>query len=160
LTPILEAVSANTKRGQLIADIAPDVEGILNSVSFDTKKEKRQLLEDAAPAVGALVPGVTTELGPIVEAVSTNTKRGQLIADIAPDVAGILNSVSFDTKKEKRQLLEDAAPAVAALIPGVTTELGPIVEAVSTNTKRGQLIADAAPYVGDILTSVSDDTKA
>ncbi|KAJ5109086.1 hypothetical protein N7456_005761 [Penicillium angulare] len=124
--------SSLKKRGELLKDLAPEVEQILTITGPNAKN----LLVKLSPSVASLVsglglPGVGVPAGKIVK---TAGNAGDLVKDIAPGVKNLLIVTHSDTQA----LLVELSPEVAELVSGLGlaatgASVGAVVATVAAN---------------------------
>ncbi|KAL2796543.1 hypothetical protein BJX66DRAFT_132781 [Aspergillus keveii] len=128
---VLTTVGNNLKRDQIVQDLAPQVQDILEV----TGPNAERLLLQLSPEAAALVSGLGLPIGaPVGEVVASASSVGELPKDLGKPVHDLITVVGADGSA----LLVKLAPSVASLVSGlglagVGQSVGSIVATLGNN---------------------------
>lgn len=154
--PLGTIVASASSLGGLVAGLGPVVDGLVTVVGADVGA----LLIGLSPELAALLsglglPNVGIPVGTVVATLGSSLKRGEIIQDIAPQVADTLRV----TGPNAQELLVKLSPEVAALVSGLglPTVGVPLGSVVATAGDIGTLLKDISGPVQNLLTITGND---
>ncbi|OGM40944.1 hypothetical protein ABOM_010345 [Aspergillus bombycis] len=126
---IVATLGENLKRsadGQLVQDVAPKVQDVLEVTGTDSKRLLIQLSPSVASLLAALgLPGVGTSVGQIIK---TAGNVGDLLKDLGEPVKNLLTVVAQDGSFLLIKLSPDVAGLLTGLgLPALGTSVGSVV---------------------------------
>jgi hypothetical protein len=129
---VVGTLGATLKRREVVQDLAPQVQDILEVTGPDAKRLLIQLSPSVAGLLAGLgLPGVGVSVGQVV---ATAGSVGDLLQDLGAPVAGTLTVVAQDGGLLLVQLAPSIASLVAGLgLPGVGVSVGTVVATLGAN---------------------------
>ncbi|KAK4113000.1 hypothetical protein N656DRAFT_778510 [Canariomyces notabilis] len=129
---VVGTLGANLKRREVVQDLAPQVQDILEVTGPDAKRLLIQLSPSVAGLLAGLgLPGVGVSVGQVV---ATAGSVGDLLQSLGAPVAGTLTVVGQDGGLLLVQLAPSVASLVAGLgLPGVGVSVGTVVATLGAN---------------------------
>lgn len=155
--PLGSIVASASSLGGLVAGLGPHVDGLVTVVGADVGALLVGLSPELAGLLSGLgLPNVGVPVGTVVATLGASLKRGEIVQDLAPEVANTLRV----TGPNAEELLVKLSPEVTALVaglglPSVGAPLGTVVATVGNNL--GKLLTDISAPLEQLLTVTGED---